>query len=180
MHSRPTRSLMILVVAALALMFGACEGPEGPAGLTGTAGAAGAQGQQGAQGTQGSTGADGTQGGDGDQGAAGPQGDQGEQGTTGQEGPQGPAGVTIITQTGQLSGSDYLGLYFYFQNANISDSSVVQVWVAQDKTTDRWTIPERREEKGLELRGDTVFVYDPQKSYDTWDYLLLIIPPSGG
>ncbi len=53
-------SNLLLIIAAAAFVFVACEGPTGPDGPTGPAGAAGTTGLTGAQGPQGDTGADGT------------------------------------------------------------------------------------------------------------------------
>ncbi len=60
---RPLKYAPILFVAAVAVLFAACEGPEGPlgpAGATGPQGSEGPQGPPGPQGERGSPGTDGT------------------------------------------------------------------------------------------------------------------------
>ena len=99
----------IACLAALTVLFFACEGPEGP---IGPAGPAGPQGEQGAQGAQGEQGAQGDK---GDQGDPGPQGPQGEEGN-----------ANVKSYTYSISGTDWSAFSGITKTANLTVPAIDQ------------------------------------------------------
>jgi len=119
---------------------------------------------------------------EGEQGAMGPQGEVGEQGPQGEQGPIGPEGspgedgtVTVIYITGVVSNSLYGTwddeFYVNIYHSMIQEDAITQVYLSSDKDVYAWWLMDL-----WQLTNGAVYIYDPNKAFLGWDFMIKIIP----
>lgn len=114
---------LIFAVAAMSLsVFVLLKG--GPQGKEGPVGPQGPKGEKGAKGPQGEKGDKGDKGDVGPQGPVGPQGDKGADGKNGRDGKDGKDGVSVIKETGDLTGEDIVRLLSSMEEINIPNTTI--------------------------------------------------------
>ena len=114
---------LIFAVAAMSLsVFVFLKG--GPQGKEGPVGPQGPKGEKGAKGPQGEKGDKGDKGDVGPQGPVGPQGDKGADGKNGRDGKDGKDGVSVIKETGDLTGEDIVRLLSSMEEINIPNTTI--------------------------------------------------------
>lgn len=113
---------------------------------------------------------------EGEQGPMGPQGQQGSQGPPGPDGSPGNDGtVTVIYITGVVSNSLYgtwdNEFYVNIYHNLIQEDAITQVYLSSDKDVYAWWLMD-----AWQLTNGAVYIYDPNKVFLGWDYMIKIIP----
>lgn len=95
-------------------------------------------------------------------------------GDRGPAGPEGPPGAAIIYVEGVITAGYYDGEWIAITSSVITADALTQLYLSPNKETVAWQTVDFRFGNGV------VFVYDPNRVYFLWDYLIMIIPNAGG
>ena len=95
-------------------------------------------------------------------------------GDQGPVGPSGPSGSTIIYVIGVLSAGYYQGDWIVIESDAIRPDAVTQVYVSRDHLIYTWKAVD------FELANMRVWFQDASREYLGWEYMIMVIPPTGG
>lgn len=98
---------------------------------------------------------------------------EGKQGPIGPQGPQGPSGSTgdlVHTISGTVSNSQYSGNYINIYTSYAHTYSIIQVCVNQDPNVWAW-----RQIDQIWIIEGRIGIYDPNRDFVGWDYLINIV-----
>ena len=101
------------------------------------------------------------------------EGKRGPMGPEGPPGPEGPSGAPIIYFRGSISSQDYEGDYIKIDHYMIEDRDVIQVYLSPDEERYTWMFMPY-----YELTDGIVYIWDPDRDFLYWDFMLMIIKDS--
>ncbi|MEE9552813.1 MAG: hypothetical protein V3W18_00840 [candidate division Zixibacteria bacterium] len=104
------------------------------------------------------------------------EGKQGPIGPQGPAGPEGSSGAPILYYDGLISAQTYDQYgYINIEHYLITDEDVVQVYFSPNPNVYTWlSIPL------FELTDGGIYVYDPDHTFEDWQYLIMIIKDNDG
>jgi hypothetical protein len=101
---------------------------------------------------------------------------EGKQGPMGPQGPQGPSGAPILYYNGHISAQDYDPYgYVQIEHYLIEEQDVIQVYLSPDPDYYTWMFMPL-----YEITDGTIYLYDPDHTFEGWEYMVMIIKNSEG